>query len=234
MSQKSASAPARERPVQQSAELSVRGILPPVLVLAAIVAVVLTAFAVAGEFVPGETSLAERWQDTPGGRFLEPVADFFAVAQYPLFAVAIGLAFWRRNYRLAVAGLLVALALGASPVLKELIARDRPITGELIIREPGDHFGYPSGHAMRSVLMHGYVAVVAVRYSRIGVSAAIVGVLVLATLLIWWDRVWDGAHWPSDIAGGASIAFLLLILALWAARPVHTWLVARLGDRLPP
>lgn len=235
MTDKSLVAASRET-VRETTEISVRGVLAAAVLFAVLVALVLSGFAAAGELVPGEMRFAEWWQDTPAGRFIEPVADApaYPFVDYTALALVMLLALRRRDYALVLTGLFAVAALGMNPLLKNLFERDRPLPGELMIREGSEGYGFPSGHAMTSVLLYGYVMLVAARHLRVRAAAAVITVAVVAVLLVWWDRVWDGAHWPSDVAGGAAFAFLLLVLAYYTGRPVYYWSVERVRRWIPP
>lgn len=71
-----------------------------------------------------------------------------------------------------------------------------------------DH-SYPSGHALRAVLLAGLVAVL---WRRLGVAAAVWAAAALPLLLV------AGFHTPSDLVGGALLAVLLLALVPVATR----------------
>jgi membrane-associated phospholipid phosphatase len=54
------------------------------------------------------------------------------------------------------------------------------------------------------------------------VAAAVLAAGVIA--LMGWDRVYDGAHWPSDVLGGYATGTALLIIALMLPRvAVRLW-----------
>lgn len=201
-------------------------LLDATVTVAAIVAVSLSLHAVAGGLFPGDLATAERLQNTPGGRHLEPVADFIYLFPVQIAVLVTGfvLALRARNLSLAAAVVLVALARYAIPVLKDAIDRPRPIAGELLIREPGKGPAFPSGHALNSVLFYGYAAYAALLHAPRDVRRWLLAGAVAAVLLIGWDRVWDGAHWPSDVYGGWGIGVLLLAGSVWAMRRAGRWL----------
>ncbi len=179
---------------------------------APVIATLLLMSALTGDPALGDAWIGRVVQQTPLGWLLANVAVFLA---YPatLFAVwCVGMlaALRSRNWALVAAGVLVLLALGVNPILKELIARPRPGAGDLIIRRAADGYGFPSGHTSSATLMYGYAAftlasAIPVRTARwcIGAAGAAVG-------LIAFERVYDGAHWPSDVAGGFTSGALLV------------------------
>jgi len=73
-----------------------------------------------------------------------------------------------------------------------------------------DH-SYPSGHALRSVLLAGLVAVL---WRRFGPAAAVWAAAAIPLLLV------AGFHTPSDLIGGVLLAGLLIVLVPVATR--HT------------
>jgi undecaprenyl-diphosphatase len=176
----------------------------------------LSAYAATDALVWGEHAFARVVQDTPGGRLFEPVADLLAVKQvdFALLTVAAGLALMRRNYALAAAALFVISANMLNQPLKELIDRARPGVEQLDVREPARSTGYPSGHTMSAFLLYGYFMLVMWRCTPRPFALCCALASSVAIALIGWDRVYDGAHWPSDVAGGAAIAVLLLSLAV--------------------
>lgn len=203
----------------------------PVVVVAALFACVLTSVAVTGSLVPGDREFAEAIQRTPQGRYLEPPADWIALwhvrgAACLVFAM---LARRRRNYALAIAAALVLGADELNPVFKEAIQRDRPLAVDVIIRDPAPGYGFPSGHSMAAALFYGYALVVAAQLTAAWVRRALVTVCLVAIGLIGWDRVYDGAHWPSDVAGGWAIGALLLCVCLW----LPEWVLKLAGSRSP-
>ena len=185
--------------------------------LAALSAIILTAVAVSGSLMPGDRALAEALQATPGGRYLEPPADWIALwyVERGLALVFVMVALWRRAYGLAAAALLVIAAAALNPVFKEAIERERPAATDLIIREPAPGYGFPSGHAMSAALFYGYALVVALQLTGSRARLALATPCLAAIALIGWDRVYDGAHWPSDVAGGWAFGAALLLTAIW-------------------
>jgi undecaprenyl-diphosphatase len=112
----------------------------------------------------------------------------------------------------------VTMALGglASPVVKNLVARPRPVFGEPVATAAG--YAFPSGHALNSMLFalclltlagHGAPGRGATR----GIVRAAAPALVVVTAL---DRIGLGVHYPSDVLAGWLIALLTLNLTTLA------------------
>lgn len=180
-------------------------------------AIILTAIAASGSLVPGDRSLADLLQATLGGRHPKILSEWIArwyIERGVVLVVSL-IALRKRDYPFAVGALLVLAAAALNPVLKDLIQRDRPGAGDLIIREHARGYGYPSAHAMSAALFYGYALFGAIRVTTGRVRFALSAACLLAIALIGWERVYDGAHWPSDVAGGWAIGALLLFSAVW-------------------
>jgi len=186
------------------------------LLVVAIVAVALSAVAATGSLLPGDAPLARALQDTPGGRLLDPLADWLALStvEYTVLMSTMLVAFARRDRALAAAALLALAATALNPPLKDLIGRARPTAVDVAIREPAPGLGFPSGHTMSATLLYGYAVVVA--WLRLPRAAAVLAAppCACAIAIIGWERVYGGAHWPSDVAGGFTIGVLLLAAAI--------------------
>jgi undecaprenyl-diphosphatase len=192
-------------------------------------ALALSLYAATGSLLPFDRAFSGELQHLDGGRFYEPLANLLAlgIIEYTLLFGAAAYACRVGDRALAFSVVLVLAARALNTPLKELIDRPRPDASDMLIRDPADGLGFPSGHSSTVVLVYGYAAFVAMRYASARV-AAVLGALALAVvLLIGWDRVYDGAHWPSDVLGGYATGATLLILAV-SAPPVAMQLWHRL------
>jgi undecaprenyl-diphosphatase len=193
-----------------------------------LVAALLTLSAVSGRASPGDLMIGHLLQALPGGRFLESVADLLALHPVTLafwFAGALA-AVHRRNTTLLLAGVLVLLALDLNPALKELVERGRPTSDQLTIREPAPGWGFPSGHAMRAILVFGYAGITVSMLVQGPWSRFFSATCAVAIALIGFDRVYDGAHWPSDVLAGFAFGAVVLWLCLWLSSIVIRYLTA--------
>ncbi len=113
----------------------------------------------------------------------------------------------------------VALAI----LLKVVVARPRPMpdAGNDLL-ELFNQYGFPSGHVVFFVVFFGFVAYLA--YSQLAgpLRWAVVALCGALILLIGPSRVFLGAHWASDVAGGYLIGglwlFLLILAYRWSVR----------------
>jgi membrane-associated phospholipid phosphatase len=99
-------------------------------------------------------------------------------------------------------------------VAKKLVQSPRPF---LIFPTPCIHafsgYGFPSGHALMSIVVFGSVAVLALRHAKtkvVGIAVALIcAVLILA---IGVSRISLGAHWANDVLGGYLYGACILSL----------------------
>ncbi|MFN8633299.1 MAG: phosphatase PAP2 family protein [Chloroflexota bacterium] len=108
--------------------------------------------------------------------------------------------------------------------IAELVDRPRPSPELVHVAMQLPTGGFPSGHVLNLTAIFGfliYLTVVLVPDLRIRVP--IVSVLSVPILTIGVARVYDGAHWPSDVLGG------YLIGAIWLALTIelYRWLCKR-------
>ena len=153
------------------------------------------------------------------GAFLGITEVFRPMFVAPATLIA-ALFLWRRLRAMA---LLVPLAFGASIamtyVMKWLLDRDRP-AGPLRLSElPALHDGaFPSAH-VAGVTGTGMALIqVLAPMIRRGLATALKWAVVALVGVVALSRVWVGAHWLSDVAGGLAAGAVGLIIALLALR----------------
>lgn len=144
--------------------------------------------------------------------FLDNYFIFITKFGNPLLAillVAFFVVFIRNKHSLMI--LIVSIfSFISNTFFKYLFQRERPSVVKMI--EQGG-YSYPSGHAMISVAIYGYLLYVVLRrvrdkYLRIILSS----LLILLILSIGISRIYLGVHYASDILGGFLLAIVELIL----------------------
>jgi undecaprenyl-diphosphatase len=163
------------------------------------------------------------WLGGPGGIIMQVVV------------ILLVLLFNRRAWMLALAALAGGLSYLA---LVNLVNRPRPTAAQILrVSEHPGSTSFPSGHLIfitlsAAVLMlclgHRYLP----RWA-IPIGWAVVAGIVLAVGL---DRIYGGAHWPTDVLGGflIAIAWLCFVVSIRriSDRAIAPKPVDRSGDRL--
>jgi membrane-associated phospholipid phosphatase len=136
-----------------------------------------------------------------------------------VFAVIAGWLLWRRLPRLA---LFVAVTVGMSPLLNELVKlavhRSRPVVADPIVHANGASF--PSGHAQAAMVGYTVLLLVFLPVLRGWARPAAVGAAVLMVAAIGFSRVALGVHFVSDVLAGyvlgaAWVALMIAVFNLW-------------------
>jgi undecaprenyl-diphosphatase len=134
-----------------------------------------------------------------------------------LVVFIISLIIWWRIGRLEailfpVAGLITLI----HTVFKIAIERPRPSADLVKVLSREQDYGFPSGHAVFSILILGLLAyflfINTKNHTRRNVIMA--GMIALI-ILIGTSRVYLGVHWPSDVIGGYLIGGVLLTALIW-------------------
>jgi membrane-associated phospholipid phosphatase len=133
------------------------------------------------------------WLGGPGGLIMQGVV------------VVLVLLLNRRAWMLALAGLVGGLSYLA---VVNLVNRPRPTTAQILrVTEHPGSTSFPSGHLI-FITISAAVLMLCIGYRylprwAIPIGWAVVAGLVLAAGL---DRIYGGAHWPTDVLGGFLIA----------------------------
>jgi len=148
-------------------------------------------------------SIGSRW---------EPVAYFLShgVGSYAIMAVVFFLALlfidkWRVAAELV---LVTGLSFAVLFLLKHFFAIERPyvLDPSLISYDTDSSFALPSGHALMSVVILGWVAL---RHPK---SHFIMWGMPILAILIGLSRVYLGVHYPSQVLAGWLFGILLLYI----------------------
>ena len=146
---------------------------------------------------------------------------FFA----PLLLIGLGLAIWRFRSRagLCVVMLAIIVPLGDGLVLntlKRAVGRARPLTALADARTPAnanpksDHASMPSAHAANSFAAAMIAWIYFRRSARVTVPLA-VGVA--------FSRVYNGAHYPSDVLAGALLGAGYAFMGVYCLEALWRW-----------
>ena len=118
-----------------------------------------------------------------------------------------------RKQKAALAFVVVGLVVAAVSLLGDytlggMVDRSRPITGNTVS-------SYPSGHVFGGTVLFGFLAFLAIQHRlkrRLSISVVMLaGLLIVA---VGPSRIYEGAHWPSDVAAGYLLAWFSLMFLL--------------------
>lgn len=129
-----------------------------------------------------------------------------------LWLTGIGVVWLLVRHQPWVAAYVAVTALGAmvlGVVVKELVGRLRPVVDLPVSSAPGP--GFPSGHALGSLVSYGVLVLVFLPVVRRSRRWMLLTAAALLVVLIGTTRIALGAHYPTDVLGG------WLLGALWLA-----------------
>ncbi|HUS15651.1 MAG TPA: phosphatase PAP2 family protein, partial [Chloroflexia bacterium] len=120
-------------------------------------------------------------------------------------------------------------------VVKAVVQRARP-TEPLVYVVQNSHLdgsSFPSSHVVEYTLVFGFCFYLVFTLMKHGALRTLLLVLSGAmVLLIGPSRIDMGQHWASDVLGGYTLGFGLLLIVIWAYRGWEARHLAR-QDRLP-
>jgi undecaprenyl-diphosphatase len=180
----------------------------PVLLLSTVAFLVCSAAAGAGLFRPPDVKILGLAQEhTSGGMdavgLITSVVGGVEFITVAAVALAAGLFFEGRG-RLAARLLAAFVVTGLIEVVFKMVVPQAPVPGEAMrgtdpsLLDISTPYPYPSGHMLRSVLLLG--AVYLLWPNRAGRVAILLFLVASAA-----SRLYLGAHWPSDVLGGALL-----------------------------
>ena len=137
----------------------------------------------------------------------EPLGVVTALGGSTFLLFALSLLFWldeRRSTATVVSYTLIALAVVIT--VKAALGLPRPPAAVRLIELDADPHGFPSGHAVASVVVYGGLASVRDRLTDRRVAAGVVAVVVLVS----FSRVALGMHYLGDVIVGGALGIALL------------------------
>lgn len=168
------------------------------------IATTLTMAAFYGQYPPGDVAITRAIQSVrfPGLQFLSDVVYYSG--KFPglhIIWVSISLGLFLGRHRLMSLLLLLGLAAhNFAFLLKIFVERPRPSPSLVDVARFSGGWSFPSGHTMSAVLLWGLVFLAAgeliqARAWRLAVQGFSVSMVALMGL----QRVYAGAHWPTDV-----------------------------------
>lgn len=155
-----------------------------------------------------------------GDRIMVAVTEMGSVGvMLPLIAVVLAWLLWhgcKRTARYWLATVVFAELL--VQVLKFTLGRHRPLD----LYAGNEAFSFPSGHATVSTVVLGFLAFLLARGQGRAWRVAVVAVAAVYVALVALSRLYLGAHWFSDVAGGASfgLAWVALVAMVYTHRGI--------------
>ncbi|MGB7999280.1 MAG: phosphatase PAP2 family protein [Anaerobacillus sp.] len=130
--------------------------------------------------------------------------------------VTIAVLWFRKRDLWSILFFVIATAAGGllTKALKHFFARSRPT-----IDPAYDAVGYsfPSGHAMGSFILYGFLGYLIIRSQRGRATKWISGLLVFFfILIIGFSRIYLGVHYPSDVLAGYAAGTLWLFICIFS------------------
>ncbi|MDP9357241.1 MAG: phosphatase PAP2 family protein [Chloroflexota bacterium] len=190
-----------------------------------VVALSLTVAAAGDGVLSADLSIARRIQSADGpvvdalvaaGDLLGSTRVLLGLASIVLLAAAI-----RRRWADVALVLVAAVSQFLGLLLKAAADSPRPTPDLIRVTAESDGAGFPSRTTMAALLTYGTILYLAVRSpgaSRPAVRWPLIVAFALAVLLVGFERIAVGAHWPSDVLGGYLWGGAVLLLLLAAHR----------------
>jgi membrane-associated phospholipid phosphatase len=195
--------------------LSDRWLFWPAWAVAACLFGVMCGFAAVTAYFPGDLSMARRIQGLDDFGF-GPLASFANVAGDMLLGAMITLAFAGIFLRLgqfweSALVLLTFIPRALRQLLAVAVARPRPSSDLLQLRDHASGHSFPSGHVTGAIVLYGVLfALAGTLIPHRGVRLLFRALCLAMIVLTGLARVYVGVHWPSDVAGGYLFGLLAL------------------------
>ena len=177
----------------------------------------LTTAAAGTSWLPGDVGLAQWIQSVSWG----PVGSLFGVVTWlgggpqDVLAVVTIILVAVVNRRATPLALLVVADAALYLAFNTLLHKPRPAPGLIRVTEQAGAFAFPSGHATFVVTI---VAVILLCLGPLVLSRRLLGLAAIVgaamVLIVGVQRIYVGAHYPSDVLGGFLLASAWLCLVL--------------------
>lgn len=107
--------------------------------------------------------------------------------------------------------------------LKELFSRERPSFDAVY---EASHYSFPSGHAMNSAAIYGFISFLLLFYIIKNPNKRIIAVVITALLvfLIGVSRIYLGVHYLTDVIAGWSAGFIWLVILSTIFAKIHQFI----------
>ena len=139
-----------------------------------------------------------------------------ATSNYPLIGVGAAgiIVLWLLGMTRAalgfilVGGVVGAVAYGSDLTIGELVGRSRPL-------DASSESSFPSGHVFGTTVLFGILAWLAI-YNKLSkkILIPLLGFLLAMMLAVGFSRMFEQAHWPTDVAAGYVLgAFWIMVLS---------------------
>lgn len=127
-------------------------------------------------------------------------------------------ALWQRHTKLIWASSAILITIIVTSVLKLMLRRSRPET-EYVANMMFQSFSFPSGHSAAATVGFGFLAYAALMNLPQPWNVVLGCVAALFGLLVCVSRIYLGAHYPSDVAGGILLGLAGLAIIVFIIRP---------------
>ncbi len=130
----------------------------------------------------------------------------------PVLCITILLLIFLNKKEKNILGLSVLTIFLSNQLLKHTIRRIRPDHIRLI-KQTG--FSYPSGHAMISIALYGFLIYYVYKHiNNKYLKVFLMSFLILLIIGIGCSRIYVGVHYPSDVLGGYCLSLCLLSMVI--------------------
>ena len=179
-----------------------------------VIATLMTFCALLGMYLPGDVQITRAIQSAqaPGMSLLSDAVYWSGKTPYlQIIGLSVtGLLVFFRHHLLAAFAALALCAHSFAFLIKILVERPRPDPLLVDVARHSEGFSFPSGHVLSAVLLWGFIfyasQVIGPRTLRLAVQCFSAAMIVLMGL----QRVYAGAHWPTDVLAAYLWGAILL------------------------